>query len=352
MQLPNSLDIFKYADKSADYNFASELKDSMIDQTYLNRFDNSLSDSGLHPLTATGITIFQANVGKLCNQACKHCHVEAGPGRKEVMQKDVMEACLNILEKTDIPTIDITGGAPEMNPNFKWFVKELRNKNRHIIVRSNLTILMEPEYKNLPEFFAENKVEVVASLPYYLEQTTDRQRGSGVFNKSIETLKRLNNLGYGREGSGLVLNLVYNPAGAFLPPSQKAVETDYKRELLRRYGIAFNNLYTITNMPIGRFLNYLDASENYNAYMERLISSYNPNTASQIMCRYTLSVSWDGYLYDCDFNQMLGMRVNHGAPSNIREFDMAKLCNRRIVTGIHCYGCTAGAGSSCGGAVV
>ena len=318
----------------------------------LKPFDAALSESKLYPLTATGIAVLQVNVGKLCNQACKHCHVEAGPGRKETMPKQIMQACLKAIEKTDIPTVDITGGAPEMNPNFKWFVKELRDSSRHAMVRSNLTILAEPDYKNLAGFFAENKVEVVASLPYYSEQTADRQRGSGVFGQSVEALKQLNGIGYGRKDSGLVLNLVYNPAGAFFTPSQKSLEADYKRELLKRYGITFNNLYTITNMPIGRFLNYLNASENYGAYMEKLISGYNPNAASQAMCRHTLSVAWDGSLHDCDFNQMLGMKVNHGAPSNIEEFDLTKLCNRRIATGIHCYGCTAGAGSSCGGAVV
>lgn len=311
-----------------------------------------MSESKLYPLTATGITIFQVNIGKLCNQMCKHCHVEAGPDRKkEIMSKEIMQACLKAIEKTAIPTVDITGGAPEMNPNFKWFVKEFKNRNRHVMVRSNLTILTEPDYRDLPEFFAENKVEVVASLPYYSEQTLDRQRGPGVFKKSIEALKKFNSIGYGKEGSGLTLNLVYNPAGAFLPPSQKSLEADYKGSLLKRYGIVFNNLYTITNMPIGRFMNYLNASQNYDAYVLKLISSYNPNAASKVMCRYTLSVGWDGFLYDCDFNQMLRMKVNHGAPCHIEEFNLAKLQSRQIVTGIHCYGCTAGAGSSCGGAV-
>ena len=315
----------------------------------LNPFDISLSRSALHPLTATGITIFQVNVGKLCNQACKHCHVEAGPDRKEIMQKETMAACLSAIEKTDIPTVDITGGAPEMNPDFKWFVNEFIERKRHVMVRTNLTILTEQGYEDIPDFLAENKVEIIASLPYYVEQTTDKQRGSGVFKKSIEALKRLNSIGYSKDGSGLILNLVYNPAGAFLPPSQKALEADYKKEMLKRNGITFNNLYTITNMPIGRFLNYLNTSSNYSSYFQKLISTYNSNTASQVMCRYTLSVGWDGSLYDCDFNQMLGMRVNHGTPSHIGKFDPEKLCNRRIVTGIHCYGCTAGAGSSCGG---
>ena len=324
----------------------------MNNQTHLKPFDAILSESRIYPLTATGITIFQVNIGRLCNQLCKHCHVNAGPDRKEIMQKNTMEICLDIIEKTDIPTVDITGGAPEMNPNFRWFVKEFSKRGRHVMVRSNLTILTEPDYKNLPEFFAENKVEVIASFPHYLEQTLDRQRGNGVFKKSIEALKQLNSIGYGKQDSGLILNLVYNPAGAFLSPSQKALEADYKREMLKRCGIVFNNLFTITNMPIGRFLNYLRASQNYDAYMQKLTSNYNPNAASQVMCRYTLSVGWDGSLYDCDFNQMLGMKVNHGAPSNIKAFDITRLCKRQIVTGIHCYGCTAGGGSSCGGAVV
>ena len=324
----------------------------MNNQINFKPFDTALSENKLYPLTATDITIFQVNVGKLCNQACKHCHVDAGPNRQEIMNKEIMQACLNAIEKTDIPTVDITGGAPEMHPDFCWLINEFIERKRHVMVRSNLTVLTEPIYEKLPEFFAENKVEVVASLPYYLEQTTDRQRGSGVFKKSIEALKHLNSIGYGMEGTGLIMNLVYNPAGAFLPPLQNAIEADYKKEMLKRYEIAFNSLYTITNMPIGRFFNYLNASQNYNSYMEKLASAYNQNAASQVMCRYTLSVGWDGSLYDCDFNQMLGMTVNHGAPSNIKEFNLAKLCSRRIVTGIHCYGCTAGAGSSCGGAVV
>ncbi|MBI3600653.1 MAG: arsenosugar biosynthesis radical SAM protein ArsS [Nitrospinae bacterium] len=319
---------------------------------HLRPFDDSLTNSGLYPLTAAGIRIFQVNVGRLCNQSCKHCHVDAGPGRKEVMQRDIMDACIGAVEKSDISTIDITGGAPEMNPHLLWLIKEFNRRNRHVMVRSNLTILSVPEYESLPEFFAENRVEITASLPHYIEQTADRQRGAGIFRKSIETLKKLNCIGYGKEGSGLILNLVYNPAGAFLPPSQKAIEGDYKREMLNRYRITFNNLYTITNMPIGRFLNYLKTSENYDDYMQKLINSYNLNAASQVMCRYTLSVGWDGTLYDCDFNQMLGMAVNHGAPSHINGLDLTKLYNRRIVTGLHCYGCTAGAGSSCGGAVI
>lgn len=316
----------------------------------LKPFDAAISDNRLYPLTATGINTLQVNVGRLCNQACRHCHVEAGPSRTEVMTRDTMELCLDILKNTDIPIVDITGGAPEMNPNFRWFVGECVMLGRHVMIRSNVTILTEPGYESMPEFFAENHVEVIASLPYYLEQNTDSQRGEGVFQKSITALKRLNALGYGIEGSGLTLNLVFNPGGAFLPPSQKALEADYKREMWKRYGVSFNNLFTITNLPVGRFLAYLNSSGNFEMYMNRLVSSFNPSAAANAMCRNILSVGWDGTLYDCDFNQMLGMAVNHGAPSHLKDFDLAKLEKRQIVTGFHCYGCTAGAGSSCGGA--
>lgn len=318
----------------------------------LKPFDTAITESNLYPFTAAGINTLQVNVGKLCNQVCRHCHVEAGPMRTEVMSKETMELCLEILKKTDIPTVDITGGAPEMNPDFRWFVEECWKLKRHIMVRSNLTILTEPGYEGMPDFFVENSVEVIASLPYYMEQTTDSQRGKGVFQKSIEALKRLNALGYGIDGSGLILNLVFNPCGAFLPPSQKALEADYKGEMHKRYGISFNNLFTITNIPIGRFLVYLNSSGNFNGYMTRLVSSYNSSAAANVMCRNIISVGWDGTLYDCDFNQMLGMAVNHGAPSHIKDFEMSQLSSRQIVTGLHCYGCTAGAGSSCGGATV
>lgn len=316
----------------------------------LKPFDNSIAESNLYPLTSTGINTLQVNVGKLCNQACRHCHVDAGPARTEMMSRETMEICLDILRTSGIPTVDITGGAPEMNPEFRWFVQECVGLGCHVMVRSNLTILTEPGYEGLAGFFAENHVEIISSLPYYMEQNTDAQRGKGVFQKSIEALKALNSLGYGIEGSGLTLDLVFNPGGAFLPPSQKALEADYKREMHRRHGILFNNLFTITNLPVGRFLSYLRSSDNFDRYMERLVSSYNPCAAANVMCRNILSVGWDGRLYDCDFNQMLGITVNHGAPAHIRDFDHAKLTKRHIATGIHCYGCTAGAGSSCGGA--
>ncbi len=314
-------------------------------------FDEELDKSGLFPLTAQGIEVLQVNLGKMCNQTCKHCHVDAGPHRKEIMTREIMEYCLKALDETKIPVVDLTGGAPEMNPDFKWFVSAIKERNRHIIVRSNLTILVAKPFSDYPGFFKENNVEVVSSLPYFLEDRTDIQRGTGVFKKSIEALKKLNDLGYGQPNTGLILNLVYNPTGAFLPPSQASIEEEYKGELKSRHGVVFNNLFTITNMPISRFLVYLIHSGNYDRYMKKLHSSYNSGAAANVMCRTILSVSWDGNLYDCDFNQMLGLTVNHGAPFHITDFDFTQLSQRRIVTGQHCYGCTAGAGSSCGGAI-
>jgi radical SAM/Cys-rich protein len=312
-------------------------------------FDHALENSGLFPLTATGIEVFQINVGKLCNQTCHHCHVDAGPDRTEVMTRETAELCIAALARTAIPTVDITGGAPELNPNFRYLVTESKRLARHVMDRCNLSVLLLPSQRELAEFLAEHQIEVVASLPYFLRENTDAQRGEGVFEKSIEALRKLNALGYGKEGSGLTLNLVYNPTGAFLPPSQQALEADFKRELGRRYGVVFNQLYTITNMPISRFLEFLLRSGNYDRYMQRLIQAYNPGAASGVMCRYTLSVGWDGTLYDCDFNQMLDLPVSFGGPAHIRDFAAGKLDTRRIVTGQHCYGCTAGAGSSCGG---
>lgn len=315
-------------------------------------FDDSLRESSLFPLTTTGIEVLQINFGKLCNQACKHCHVEAGPNRTEIISKEVLESCLDILRTSDISTVDITGGAPEMNPHFEWFVREAVNLNKNVMVRCNLTILLEPEFGHVPKFYADQRVEIIASLPYYSERFVDSQRGKGVFNRSIEALQILNKVGFGAEKTGLVLNLVYNPAGAFLPPSQAGIEADFKRELFQRYGIRFNHLFTIANMPIGRFNDFLIKTGNYESYLKRLIAAYNPQAAAGAMCRYTLSIGWDGSLYDCDFNQMLELNCDHGAPGHINEFDFEKLRTRQIVTGLHCYGCTAGAGSSCGGAVV
>jgi len=312
-------------------------------------FDDALENSGLHPLTSTGIEILQVNVGKLCNQTCKHCHVDAGPDRTEVMTRETADLCIAALDKTGIPTLDITGGAPELNPQFRWLVTEASRLGRHVMDRCNLSVLLLPSQKDLGEFLAQHKVEVVASLPYYMAANTDAQRGEGVFDKSIEAMQLLNSLGYGQDGSGLELNLVYNPVGAFLPPPQASIESDFKRELLDRHGIVFNSLFTITNMPISRFLEFLLRTNNYDRYMQKLVEAYNPSAAASVMCRNTLSVGWDGTLYDCDFNQMLDLPVAYGAPLHIRDFVHDRLDKRRIVTGQHCYGCTAGAGSSCGG---
>ncbi len=314
-------------------------------------FETQLTQAGLYPLHATGILVFQINVGKLCNQTCRHCHVDAGPDRQETMSSETAQQCMAALASTDIPTVDLTGGAPELNPHFRWLVEQSRRLDRHIMDRCNLSVLLVPSQADLAEFLAHHQVEVIASLPSYRAIQADAQRGEGIFEKSLEALRLLNRLGYGRPNSGLVLNLVYNPVGAFLPPKQESIETQFKKELLTRYGIEFNRLYTITNMPISRFLEFLVESGNYEQYMARLANAFNPAAAAGVMCRSTLSVGWDGRLYDCDFNQMLDLPVDQGAPSHIRDFDPARLHHRRIVTRNHCYGCTAGSGSSCGGTV-
>lgn len=310
-----------------------------------------MAQAGLRPLKATGITVLQLNVGKLCNQTCRHCHVDAAPDRTESMSRETAALCIEALAKSEIPTVDITGGAPELNQNFRWLVEQARRLQRHVMDRCNLSVLLLPAQADLAEFLAAHQVEIVASLPYYKVQQTDAQRGDGVFKKSIEGLQRLNQLGYGRPNSGLVLNLVYNPVGAFLPPKQDAIESQFRKELHKHHGIEFNRLYTITNMPISRFLEFLVESGNYDGYMERLANAFNPAAAAGVMCRYTLSVAWDGTLYDCDFNQMLNLPVDQRAPRHIRDFNPLALNDRSIVTGNHCYGCTAGPGSSCGGSV-
>ena len=318
----------------------------------LAAFDVKINETSQFPLKAKNVEILQINIGKMCNQVCEHCHVDAGPDRKEIMTREIMEFCLSALKNSpSISTVDLTGGAPEMNPEFRWFVGEIKKLNRHIIVRCNLTIILaNKKYHDLPQFYKENNIEVVCSLPFYTQDRTDRQRGNHVFEKSIEALQMLNKVGYGVENSNLKLNLVYNPAGAFLPPSQISLEKEYKDALLQRFGIVFNQLFAITNLPISRFLSYLVKTENYESYMQKLVESYNSAAVQNVMCRNTISVGWDGYLYDCDFNQMLEMKVNGGS-EHISDFHLENLNNRLIKTGQHCYGCTAGAGSSCGGTV-
>ena len=317
-------------------------------------FAERLQEHGLYPLKPTGTTILQVNVGKMCNQTCRHCHVDAGPDRKEIMTRETMRFCLEALENSpSIQTVDLTGGAPEMNPDFRWFVGQLSKLGRQVIVRCNLTIILaNRKYHDLPEFFKEHGVHVISSLPYFQASRTDAQRGDGVFEKSITALHMLNGTGYGKEGTGLLLDLVYNPSGAFLPSGQKSLEAEFKRRLKNGYGIDFNSLFCITNLPVSRYLDYLVQSGNYESYMQKLIDAFNPVAAAGVMCRNTVSVAWDGYLYDCDFNQMLELKVVEGMPRHIGEFDAQALDRRSIVLNQHCYGCTAGAGSSCGGETV
>jgi radical SAM/Cys-rich protein len=317
---------------------------------HLPRFHEKLGAAGLFPLRPVAPAVLQINVGKMCNQVCRHCHVDAGPDRKEIMTRETMQYCLDALAQTDIPTVDLTGGAPEMNPDFRWFVGEISKLGRKVLVRCNLTIIVaNKKYHDLPEFFKQHGVEVVSSLPFYTADKTDRQRGDGVFEDSIKALKMLNAVGYGQPDSGLVLNLVYNPAGAFLPGAQAGLQTQFKRALLRDHGIVFNDLFAITNIPVSRYLDYLMESGNYAGYMEKLVNAFNPVAAAGVMCRNTISVGWDGGLYDCDFNQMLDLYVASPV-RHIRDFDAEALSRRSIVVNQHCYGCTAGAGSSCGGA--
>jgi radical SAM/Cys-rich protein len=316
-------------------------------------FQQKLETIGLYPLQSTQLEIFQINVGKMCNQVCKHCHVDAGPDRKEIMTRDTMQLCLDILAaNTSFKTVDLTGGAPELNPDFRWFVEEIKKLGKHIIVRCNLTIILaNKRFHDLPDFFKKHQIEVASSLPFYSKDRTDRQRGDGVFEDSIKALQMLNAVGYGMEGTGLILNLVYNPAGAFLPAPQSSLEKEYKAALKKDFGIAFNSLFTITNMPISRYLDYLLQTENYEKYMEKLIAAFNPAAAANVMCRTTLSIGWDGFIYDCDFNQMLEMKVSCKESQHLSTFNAAALNKREIAIGQHCFGCTAGMGSSCGGAV-
>lgn len=325
----------------------------VLERTEIESFESKLDNIGLLPLKPTAIDIFQVNLGKMCNQVCKHCHVDAGPDRKEIMTKETMQLCLDALDRSNIQTVDLTGGAPEMNPDFRWFVEELSARNKHIIVRCNLTIILaNAKYNDLPDFFKKHKVEVVSSLPHFSARRTDSQRGEGVFEKSIKALQMLNDVGYGKEDPDLKLNLVFNPSGAFLPGDQMQLENEFKRRLKNDHDIDFNELYAITNLPVSRFLDYLVNTDNYEEYMQKLIDAFNPTAASGVMCRNTISIGWDGYLFDCDFNQMLDLKFANGVPDHIKDFDVNKLESRDIILNNHCYGCTAGAGSSCGGSTI
>ncbi len=323
------------------------------DHLTLPRFEQVMQENGLAALRPLELGILQINVGKMCNQTCTHCHVDAGPDRREIMTRETMEECLSVIRHTpSIHTVDLTGGAPEMNPDFVWFVEQVSALGRKTIVRSNLTILVSnKKYENYPTFFAEHGITVIASMPCYTEENVDKQRGNGVYVQSIEALKRLNAVGYGQEGSGLELNLVYNPGGPSLPGPQDGLERDYKKILHEQHGITFNHLFTITNLPISRFLDSLMISGRYEEYMEKLVHAFNPSAAAGVMCTNTLSVGWDGQLYDCDFNQMLDLPVASRSSRTVSQYDAQALSGRLIATGRHCFGCTAGAGSSCQGAI-
>ncbi|SDB65911.1 radical SAM/Cys-rich domain-containing protein [Flavobacteriaceae bacterium MAR_2010_188] len=318
----------------------------------LPKFKQKIAETGQFPLKAKKLEILQINVGYMCNQVCEHCHVDAGPDRKEIMTRDTMKQCLEVIKTTGAHTLDLTGGAPEMNPDFRWFVDEASKAGiQDFIVRSNLTIIRaNKKYYDLPEFFKSHNVHVISSMPHWTKGKTDKQRGDGVFDKSIKALQDLNAIGYGMPGSDLRLDLVYNPSGAFLPGNQASMEKDFKKALKEDFDIQFHHLFAITNLPISRFLDYLIASENYEDYMYSLVEAYNPAAVQNVMCTNTLSVSWDGYLFDCDFNQMLELPVNSKA-KHIAEYNEELLEGRDIVISQHCYGCTAGAGSSCQGSV-
>ena len=329
------------------------LSNGIFSDQELPTFAKKIEETGQFPLRPKKLEILQINLGYMCNQVCEHCHVDAGPDRKEIMIKETMLQCLEVIKNTNATTLDLTGGAPEMNPNFRWFVNEASKAGiKDFIVRSNLTIIRaNKKYYDLPEFFKKHNIHVVSSMPHWTRGKTDKQRGSGVFDKSIKALQDLNAIGYGLPNSKLKLDLVYNPSGAFLPGDQVSMERDFKNALLEDFGIQFHNLFTITNLPVSRFLDYLIASDNYEDYMYSLVDAYNPSAVENVMCTNTISVSWDGYLYDCDFNQMLKLKVASSV-KHISEYNEELLNKRTIIISQHCYGCTAGAGSSCQGTVI
>lgn len=315
-------------------------------------FDDALAAGGCEHLVRSRATTLQVNMGRLCNQACSHCHVDAGPTLTDIMTASVVARTLTVLAaSTGISTVDITGGAPELNPNFRQLVVEAHRLGCQVIDRCNLTVLIEPGMEQLPEFLAKHQVEIYASMPCYTACNVEKQRGLGSFSKSIHAIQLLNALGYGMPESRLKLNLVYNPLGAFLPPPQKKLEEDYRRQLCEHHGVEFNRLFTITNMPIGRFAIGLHRTGRLEDYIGLLVSRFNPNTVANLMCRSQVSVGYDGKLYDCDFNQMLGIGIESREKSIWTVLSFDKLEGRRIVSGRHCFGCTAGPGSSCGGSL-
>jgi radical SAM/Cys-rich protein len=318
----------------------------------VDEFGARLAASGWTDLRPARLEIFQINVGRLCNQTCRYCHVDAGPDRvRENMDRGTMEQALALLDRLDAPTVDITGGAPELHPDFRWLVEECVRRKKHVIDRCNLTVLLLPKHADLPAWLGERGVEIVASLPHHRMRNTDAQRGDGVFERSIEALRLLNAAGYGRGDPRRVLTLMHNPAGAYLPAGQKSLEAEWRASLARQFGITFDRLIALNNMPIGRYLDWLVESGNFESYMERLAAAFNPAAVAGLMCRNTISIGWDGRIFDCDFNQMLELdSVPAEGRAHVADFVEAGFASRRIVTRRHCFGCTAGAGSSCGGA--
>jgi len=328
------------------------LSNGIFNEEGLLLFKDQLRLLGPNVLNPLKLEIFQVNLGYMCNQTCKHCHVDAGPDRDEIMSRETMQICLDKMEELQVQTVDLTGGAPEMNPHFRWFVEAIIKRGiKEIIVRSNLTIILaNPKYHDLPEFFKRNGVRVISSLPFFHASKTDRQRGKGVFDKSIRALQLLNGVGYG--SGSLTLDLVYNPGGAFLPGDQGELERDFKKALRKEHGIEFNRLFTLTNLPINRYLEYLVASGNYEDYMTKLVEAFNPSAVTELMCRNSISIDYRGIIYDCDFNQMLEMPIETAAGEHISNLSRSSLEKREIQIGQHCYGCTAGAGSSCQGSLI
>jgi radical SAM/Cys-rich protein len=313
-------------------------------------FREKLQDYCQYPLKSDDVQILQINVGRRCNLSCRHCHLEAGPLRTEMMAEPVFQACLELAQKKDsITTIDITGGAPEMNTNLAWFLPAIARLNKRILVRTNLVILLEEAYKDYLDLFVRSQVELVGSLPHHHPDPADRQRGKGNFLKAITVIRSLNEKGYAQPGSVLILNLMHNPAGAFLPATQTALEQEYRSHLQKEYAIRFNHLLSLANMPLGRYLDYLIQTDNYEDYMGDLVRGFNAANINRVMCKTTLSVGYDGQLYDCDFNQSLGLTVLDPAVRHVATCNPAKIGNREIAIGDHCYGCTAGGGSSCQG---
>jgi len=321
----------------------------------MNPFDEQLAHHELS-LKRTIPEILQINVGKLCNLTCVHCHVNAGPSRKEIITRDTIDKILNWFEGTPIEVVDLTGGTPEMIPDFRYLLESLREirSSVHLMTRCNATILLEEGYDWIVPFYLKHEIEVIASMPCYEPENVNKQRGNGVFESSIKALRLLNRAGYGKEGSGLNLHLVYNPSGAFLPPDQKVLESDYKEALKSNFGIVFNRLFALANLPVSRFASYLKRRGQYRSYLELLKDAFNPHTISGLMCKNTINVSWTGDVFDCDFNQMLRLQLEDlsGFPLKVWDIDTDSLKDRSIKTGEHCFGCTAGSGSSCGGAVL